>query len=36
MSLKAALMWFYERGLSFETTERVAGMVRRFRWFGEG
>lgn len=34
--MKAALMWLYERGLPFEATDRVARMVRRFRWFREG
>lgn len=35
--MKAALMWAYGRGLlSFETTERVASWLRRYRWFREG
>lgn len=36
-ALKSFLMWMYARELlSFEVTERVAGWLRRYRWFREG
>lgn len=35
--MKAVLMQAYARGrISFETTERISSVLRRFRWFREG